>query len=256
MGTEKEELPNLIYPFFISKKKKAMNVVITGGTQGMGRAIAEAFAKEGANLAITARTGADLLLTQQELAKDYPSSQIMTQVADLSQPDQIKAFAEKVINTWGTVDVLVNNAGLFRTGAMLDEGEDQLEIMMAVNLYGPVKLTRYLAQALFAAEAAHIFNICSVASQKYFPGSGSYSTTKYALLGYTRALREEWKEKGVKVTAVLPGATWSRSWDGSNVSPERIMQASDVAQAVVAAWKLPKTALMEELLLRPPLGDL
>jgi short-subunit dehydrogenase len=232
-----------------------MNVVITGATKGMGYAIAKAFAEEGANLAITARTGVDLVKAQQDLAKAYPKIQILTLAADMSKAEDIRAFAEKVKNTWGQVDVLVNNAGLYLTGDMMEEPESSLEKMMTVNLHGPVKLTRHLSSALLKTAGAHVFNICSVASQKYFPDGGSYSTTKYALLGYTRALREEWKERGVKVTAVLPGATYTRSWEGSNVDPLRLMQPEDIAQAIVGAWKIGDTALIEELIMRPPLGD-
>lgn len=233
-----------------------MNVVITGATQGIGYAIAEAFAAQGAHLALTARTSADLTSCKGAIAKKFPQCEIISFPADLARAEDVRAFAQKIKDTWQQVDVLVNNAGLFFTGAMMEEEEDNLEQMMAVNLFGPVKLTRYLAPLLFRAAKPHVFNICSVASQKYFPGSGSYSVTKYALLGYSRALREEWKERGVKVTTVLPGATFTRSWEGASVDPQRIMQAKDVAQAIVSAWQLPDTALVEELTLRPPLGDL
>ena len=221
----------------------------------MGYAIAAAFAKEGANIAITARTGVDLVRAQQDLAKEFPRVQILTHPADMSKEADIEAFANKIINTWGHVDVLVNNAGLFLTGDMMEEPESSLEKMMQVNVYGPIRLTRNLYPALKKSEGAHVFNICSVASQKYFPNGGSYGVTKYALLGYTRALREEWRARGIKVTAVLPGATYTRSWDGSNVDPQRLMQPEDIGAAVVSAWKIGDTALIEELVMRPPLGD-
>lgn len=233
-----------------------MNVVITGATKGMGYAMAEAFAAEGAHLALTARTAVDLIETKEIIAKKFPRTQIITLPADLGKQREVQAFADKIKETWDQVDVLVNNAGLFYTGNMIEEEEEHLEKMIAVNLFGPVKLTRYLSSLLFLSDRPHVFNICSVASQKYFPGSGSYSVSKYALLGYSRALREEWKDRQVKVTAVLPGATYTRSWEGASIDPQRIMQPEDVAQAVVNTWKLPDTALVEELVLRPPLGDL
>jgi short-subunit dehydrogenase len=233
-----------------------MNVVITGATKGMGYAMAEAFAAEGANLALTARTATDLIQVKETIARKFPRTQIICVPADLARPNDIGAFAQKIKDTWDRVDVLINNAGLFYTGDMMKEDEENLEQMMAVNLFGPVKLTRSLSSLIFQAEKPHVFNICSVASQKYFPESGSYSITKYALLGYSRALREEWKAKGIKVTSVLPGATFTRSWEGATIDPQRIMQPEDVAQAVINTWKLPETALIEELVLRPPLGDL
>ncbi len=233
-----------------------MTVVITGSTQGIGLAIAKAFAAEGANLALTARTGVHLQRTQEELAKRFPSSQILIHPSDMGLMEEVRSFAEKVKSTFDQVDVLVNNAGLFLVGNMLEEPEENLSQMMAVNVLGPATLTRALMPWIKKSDKGHIFNICSVASQTYFPMSGSYSTTKYAFLGYTRALRQALKDKNIKVTAMLPGATLSRSWDGVEVDPQRLMQADDVAQAVVSAWKLPPTALVEELIMRPPLGDL
>jgi len=233
-----------------------MNVVITGGTQGMGRAIAEVFAAEGANITLTARTESDLKKTQEILALKFPAIKILTIVADLGKMDQVKELGRKIRETWKSVDLLVNNAGVFLVGNMMEEPEENIQKMMSVNVMGPIRLTRALYPALKTAAAPHVINICSVASQKYFPGSGSYSVSKYALLGYTRALREEWKEENIKVTALLPGATWSRSWADSGIDPSRIMQANDVAQAVKSIWEMPATALVEELVLRPPLGDL
>lgn len=222
----------------------------------MGRAIAEQFAAQGAHLALTARTESDLTRTQEELALKYPSINILTVPADLGDPGSIQMLAARIRDTWDSIDLLVNCAGLFLVGNMMQEPEENVEKMLRVNTLGPIRLTRRLFPLLQRAEAPHVINICSVASEKYFPGSGSYSVSKYALLGYTRALREEWKNENIKVTALLPGATWSRSWQGSDVDPQRVMQAEDLARAVWNIWNMPRTALIEEVVMRPPLGDL
>ena len=98
--------------------------------------------------------------------------------------------------------------------------------------------------------------MCSVASIKAYPNGGSYAISKFALLGFTKCLREELKDKGVKVTAILPGATWSDSWAGVDLPQERLMPASDIADIIWGTYVLSDVAVVEELLIRPQLGDL
>jgi short-subunit dehydrogenase len=102
----------------------------------------------------------------------------------------------------------------------------------------------------------HIFNICSIASLKAYPNGGSYGISKYALHGFSQNLRTELKDKGIKVTGVYPGATYTNSWLGSGVAPERIMEANDIAHMLYAATQLSQQAVVEEIILRPQLGDL
>jgi short-subunit dehydrogenase len=102
----------------------------------------------------------------------------------------------------------------------------------------------------------HIFNICSVASLLALPGGGSYTVTKFAMLGWSKALREELKKAGVKVTSILPGATWSDSWKGVDLPENRLMQATDIANTLWSAYQLSPSAVVEDIVLRPQLGDL
>jgi len=102
----------------------------------------------------------------------------------------------------------------------------------------------------------HIFNICSIASVQAYSNGGSYSISKFALLGFSKNLREELKPHNIKVTAVLPGAAYTDSWIGSGIDENRIMEANDVAAMVFAASQLSTKACVEEILLRPQLGDL
>ena len=232
------------------------NAVITGATKGIGLALAEYFAAKGFDLALSARTETDLLAVQAQLKEKYPKRTILIQAADFAEADQIAAFIDKVQQTWSTLDVLINNAGIFYQGEMLSEPADHLSQMMQVNVLAPYQLCRAFAPQMKNAGTGHIFNICSVASKKVFPGSGSYATTKFALLGLTKALRQELLDSQVKVTAVLPGATWTASWEGSGISPSRLMAPEDVAKAVWQAWDMPASVVLEELVLRPQQGDL
>ncbi len=233
-----------------------MNAVITGATKGIGRAIAEVFAQQGFQLAICARTEADLEECKQEINAQHPDIQIFTKVADMSKKAEVLAFADFVTAKMGSVEVLVNNAGVFLPGEIATEADGKLEMMIETNLYSAYYLTRALLPLLIAQQRGHIFNICSVASLQAYPNGGSYSISKFALLGFSKVLREELKDKQIRVTAVLPGATWSASWAGAPFPESRLMPASDVADALMGAYRLSPAAVLEELILRPQLGDL
>ena len=233
-----------------------MKVIITGATKGIGRAIATAFAEKGADLAINARTESDLENMKADFEKAYPSINILAKATDMRDKASVLAFADYVKSQWGTIDVLVNNAGVFIPGELAKEEEGMLEQMIETNLYSAYYLTRALLPLMHAHKKGHIFNICSIASLIAYPNGGSYSISKFALLGFSKVLREELKEKSIKVTAILPGATWSNSWAGVDLPESRLMQAEDIAKAVLGAFEMGPSAVVEEVVVRPLLGDL
>jgi short-subunit dehydrogenase len=236
-------------------KTSAMNVVVTGASQGIGRAIAEAFARRGADLFLCARHMDREAQWQRDLMEQYNVG-VMSHNADLSVEAEVALCAEKVLEAFPAVDILVNNAGSFEPGTIHGEPEGLLDRMMRTNLYSAYHLTRALLPGMLKQRSGHIFNICSVAALQAYPAGGSYSISKWALLGFSRNLREEMKPHGIKVTAVHPGATMTRSWASSGVEPDRIMQVEDIAAMVVASASLSPQACVEEILLRPQLGDL
>lgn len=128
--------------------------------------------------------------------------------------------------------------------------------MLHVNLLSAYHLTRSLIQTMIKNRSGHIFNICSIAALQAYPNGGSYSISKWALAGFSKNLREEMKPFNIKVTSVHPGATYTSSWEGSGVEEKRIMEVNDVAKMIVAASKLSPQACLEEMVLRPQLGDL
>lgn len=230
--------------------------VVTGGTQGIGRAIAEKFLAEGFGVAICARNTHDLQITKQEWTQKHPDATILALQADLSDKAVATAFAKEVLASFPTIDVLVNNAGVYYPGNLADEPDGQLEKLMQTNLFSAYHITRQLLPAIKKQGNGHIFNICSVASHRAYPNGGAYSITKYALLGFSDNLREELKPNNIKVTAISPGAVYSRSWEGSGVSEERIMQSSDIADTIWAAYNLSASACVETIIIRPQHGDL
>ena len=232
-----------------------MNVVITGASKGIGKAIAEQFARSGADLFLCSRQMDKTLHWQQDLMEQYNTS-IISHNADLGVAEEVKNLGKKVLEAFSKVDILVNNAGVFEPGTVHQEPEGQLEKMLNVNLFSAYHLTRILAPVMINNKSGHIFNICSVAALQAYPNGGSYSISKWALLGFSRNLREEMKPHGIKVTAVHPGATLTGSWEGFKIDPSRIMEADDIAAMVFAASNLSPQACVEDILMRPQLGDL
>ena len=233
-----------------------MNIIITGASKGLGRAIAEKFAAHGYDLFLCSRDQRALTAAVQQLGQQFPAITIRSKPVDLAEKAQVLQFGRWILESGAAIDVLVNNAGQFIPGSVHDEDEGLLEQLMAVNLYSAYHLTRTLLPAMIARKAGHIFNMCSVASLKAYPNGGAYSISKFALAGFSANLREEMKAFGIKVTTVYPGAAYTDSWAGSGVDPKRIMEAGDIADMVFAASRLSPQATVEELLLRPQLGDL
>jgi len=231
-----------------------MNVVITGASQGIGRGIAEKFAEAGANLFLVARTMDKQIAWQQEIMKKYPCT-ISSFNADLSNREDVVKCADAILEATDRIDILVNNAGTFVPGSVHNEPEGNLEHMMATNLYSAYHMTRKLLPRMMAQKKGHIFNIVSIAALKAYPAGGSYSISKYALEGFSKNLREEMKPHGIKVTSVHPGATFTNAWEGF-VERERIMEVKDISDMIFAASSLSATACVEDIILRPQLGDL
>lgn len=233
------------------------NIVVTGGTKGIGRALVFRFLRAGYPVVTCARSQADLAALQRAAAELVPGSVLHTHAADLSQRADTVRFTE-LVKRLGPVEVLINNTGAFIPGRLQDEPLDgsQLRQMLDVNLLSAYDVTQALLPGLLAQHSGYIFNICSTASTTAYPNGGSYGIAKHALLGFTRNLREELKEAGIRVTAVLPGATLTASWEGVDLPAERFIRAEDVADAVYGAFQLSAQAVVEELLIRPQLGDI
>ena len=231
-----------------------MNIIVTGASKGIGKAIARKYAAEGHTLLLCARNQQQLQEKANELSTEY-GSKVHIYPADLSNKEAAISFGKWCL-TFGKPDVLINNAGRFIPGTIYNEAEGTLEDMIETNLYSAYHVTRTIVPAMIAQQSGHIFNICSIASVKPYSNGGSYGISKFAMLGFSKNLREELMPYHIKVTAVLPGAVYTDSWSGSGVDPQRIMEDNDIAVMVLAASKLSPQACVEEIVLRPQLGDL
>ena len=226
-----------------------MNAVITGATKGIGRAIAIKLAKEGYNLAICARTASDLIALKDELATT--GRQIFYSVTDCSIKEEVYRFCEGVHAVMDKVDVVVNNAGIFLPGALLDEEDERFELQQRLNLDAVYYLSKYFGKLMRKQRSGHLFNICSVSSREINENAGSYGVTKSALLSLNYVLRQELSKYSVKVTAILPGATLTESWKGTQIPPERFVQPEDIAEVLNTVLNLSSGANVEEIILKP-----
>ena len=230
-----------------------MNTIITGATQGIGRAIAEKFAEQGSNLILSARTRTDLEELKSYLENKY-SIQVQIYVVDMKIKSNIKEMCKEILKVDDSIDCLINNVGVFESRSILEEEDGALESQIETNLYSAYYTTKYLLNSFLKQKSGHIFNISSIAGISAY--GGSYSISKYAVQGFSSNLRKELIPHGIKVTTVMPGAVMSRSWSTSGVSPERIMEARDIADMIWASSQLSPQACVEEILLRPTEGDL
>ena len=231
-------------------------VVVSGGSKGIGKAILMKFASEGFDV-ITCSSGLDnLAKLKDDILFKYPTVQVHTFQADLGIKDEAFAFVDFVNKLNRPIDVLVNNAGLFLPGTIHDEREGNLEFLINANLMSAYHLTRGLIGQMKESKSGHIFFMASTASIMAYPNGGSYCVSKFAMHGFAKVIREEMKHHGVRVTSVMPGATFTSSWEGAGMPEGRFMKSEDVADVVFNAYSISDRAVVEELIMRPQLGDL
>jgi len=232
------------------------NIIVTGGTKGIGRAIINSFANEGFNIITCSRSNEDLLKLKKELESLHPEIKVFVQPADLSQKNEVLKFIDFINKSVLHVDILVNNTGFFIPGQIANETEGTLEKMIETNLYSAYNLSRGVLPHMIKEKKGYIFNICSTASITAYTNGGSYCISKFALYGMTKVLREELKPFNIRVTSVLPGATLTESWVGVDLPVERFIKPEDIAESILSAYKLSDRTVVEEILIRPQLGDL
>ncbi len=226
--------------------------VVTGGTKGIGLAIVEKFLTEGFQVFTCGSSETSV----NHLKTNSLNPNLFVSIVDVKVKEEIKSWAEEILIKNGKVDVLVNNAGRFLPGSIDEEEENTFEELMATNLGSAYHTTRAFLPGLKSNLSGHIFNICSTASITAYVNGGSYCISKFGLLGLSKVLREELKPFGVKVTSILPGATYTDSWASSGLPESRFMIPNDIAEMVWAAYSLSDSCVLEELLLRPMLGDI
>lgn|SRR5690554_217334 len=231
------------------------SIVVTGGTKGIGKAILQKFVANGYDAFTCSRNLSDLVQLKEEIEGTYPGRKLFIKVSDLSVKEEVKAFADFVKGE-GIPEVLVNNTGIFMPGSIHSEPEGNFEQMMQTNLYSAYYLTREFAPEFIHRKSGHIFSMGSIAGMTAYANGGSYAISKWALRGFTQCLRQELMEYNIKVTSILAGATMTASWEGVDLPEERFIKAEDVAEAVWSSHNLSENSVVEEIVIRPQLGDL
>jgi NADP-dependent 3-hydroxy acid dehydrogenase YdfG len=227
-------------------------ILISGASKGIGLSIAQLFWSKKWNVALCAR---NVELLQKEFIRN-DEQQAFIQSVDVKNKAALQSFAQSAIKHFGGIDVLVNNAGQFIPGKVHEEADGTLENLIETNLYSAYYLSKTIVANMKAKKSGSVFNICSVAGLFAYPNGGSYSISKFAMLGFSKALREEMKEYNVKVTTLLPGATLTDSWANAPFPDSRFMKAQDIAQLIWDVEHLSANTVVEEILLRPVLGDI
>lgn len=230
-------------------------VLITGASQGIGAAIAKVFAKEvpGVRLALVARNVKNLQAVAKACAKSGAKAEAFE--CDVSNEASVGLMAEAVTQRFGPVDVLVNNAGVFAGAPFAETKVADFDRIVAANLRSAFLVSRAFLPAMLERKRGDVFFMSSIAGLGAYPNGAAYCAAKFGVTGLAKVLRAETKNSGVRVCCVHPGATWSPSWSQSGVKPERIMPAEDVARAFLDVYRLGRRTVIEEIVLRPQLGD-
>jgi len=229
--------------------------LITGATQGIGLATARALADEGCNLILCGRDRKRLAAAEAELCNKGIRAVAIS--CDVRAEKSVAAMFAKLQKSFPRIDILINSAGIanaFRSVAQLDTGE--WNDVLATNLTGTFLITR--AALPLMSRGGSIVNVLSMSSKRAFPNLAAYNASKFGALGFTNTLREEVRSEGIRVVAVLPGATdtpiWETLW--TEAPRHKMMRSESVAQAIVAALKLPPESTVEELDVMPTGGPL
>lgn len=225
-------------------------IFITGASKGIGLGIAKIFLENNFEVGICARGESTL----NEVAKQYPG--IKTYTCDISRKEEISKLAANIENDFGKLDVLVNNGGIFLPGKIYEEKDEIFERQIHTNLFSAYYLTKSILPPMIAAKSGTIVNVCSIASIQAYAAGGSYSISKYAMLGFSKSLREEMKEHHIRVIAILPGAVRTASWEGVDLPNNRFIPVEDIAKLVWNAYDMTDRTVVEEILVRPALGDI
>ncbi|MBU5467905.1 3-ketoacyl-ACP reductase [Virgibacillus sp. MSJ-26] len=220
--------------------------IITGAGKGIGRATALALAKEGVSLGLLARTEEDLKKVADEV--NDSGVQVAIATADVSSNDQVTSAVDELINELGSVDILINNAGIAKFGGFLELDVEEWEKIIQVNLLGMYYVTRAVLPKMMEQKSGDIINISSTAGEKGGPVTSAYSASKAGVLGLTESLAMEARKHDIRVTALTPSTvvTDLAIQQGLVTGDEKnVLQPEDMAELMVAQLKLNKRVFVK-----------
>jgi NAD(P)-dependent dehydrogenase (short-subunit alcohol dehydrogenase family) len=227
--------------------------LVTGASRGIGKAIALAFAREGASLLLTARSAETLADVAHEASALDAQVRAIAFPADVTDEEQVEALFSRIRNEWGRLDLVINNAGAFDGGPLEELSLETWEKVISTNLRGPFLCTRGALRIMKPQESGRIINIGSIAGQRVRPGSAPYATSKHGLWGLTQATALEGREYGVTCCCLHPGNVLveRRQASGKSEDDEPMIAAEDLARVALLMATLPPHVEMLEAIVLP-----
>lgn len=226
--------------------------VVTGATSGIGRALTEGLADRGAAVAICARDGREVEKLVTSLRTE--GSKAMGAACDVRDEQQVAAFAERVIREAGAPTILINNAGVGRFAPVAEMSLQTWDEVFDVNLRGMFLVTRAFLPAMLAKGRGAIVNMASLAGRNGFAGGAAYCASKHGVLGFSKSLMMEVRQRGIRIVAVCPGSVNTPFFDGDTPfqpNREKILAPEDIAKVVLDALELSERATVSEIDIRP-----
>ncbi len=222
---------------------KGKVIIITGGSSGIGKALAEVFGKAGARVVITGRNQQNLASAAAEL--NHQNIEVLSVVSDVSLEEECERVAQKTMEVFGTIDILINNAGISMRALFEDLDLSVIKKVMDINFFGTVYMTKYALPEIIK-NTGSVVGISSIAGYRGLPGRTAYSASKFAMNGFLETIRTELKPKGVHVLVASPGFTNTnirktaltadgRSQAESPKDEDSLMSAEEVARAIFHA---------------------
>jgi short-subunit dehydrogenase len=230
--------------------------LVTGASRGIGLAITQALVQQGLSVCMASKNEEKLIAAKNEIIKKVPNAQLHHFASDLSKETNCENLVQFALHILGSIDVLINNAGFFVSDTMLNTNASNLQNQLSTNLLSAFYVTKNILPNMQQHGKGYIFNMSSIAGQQPYSQAFSYSISKYALQGFSQNLRQELMKHNIKVTTICPGAVLTDSWAGYQGPPERLMPPEDVAHIIISLLQLSPSTVVEEITLRPQLGDL
>ncbi|HEV8539271.1 MAG TPA: SDR family NAD(P)-dependent oxidoreductase [Bacteroidota bacterium] len=231
---------------------KGKIAIVTGAGRGIGRAIAQALAKQGAHVVACARTKSEIEVVAAEVEK--LGGKALAVQADISRESDVSSLTSRTIESFGTVDILVNNAGIGSFAKVAELLPRDFDRMWEVNMRGLFLCSRAVIPYMTKQKSGDIINLSSLAGRNAFIGGAGYCATKWALIGFTRCLMLEVREHGIRVITLCPGSVDTGFGDQRKDSPRssgNIPKAEDIAQVVVDTLLMPRNVMVSEVDIRP-----
>lgn len=229
---------------------KNKSVIITGGSKGIGLAIAKVFARETDHPLVLMARSEDELLQAKDVCLKEGAAKVFMVAADITNEEVISSIDFEQFNP----AILINNAGSFLFKKLEETSVREFRSQFEVNAFGAFNLTKKLLPELRKSSRALIVNICSVGALEGLKDSGTYSMSKHALLGYSRSLRKELMGTNIAVTAVNLGQTYSTSWKEVDIDPYELIDPEDVGRLIISLTKLSIRSVADEIILTPKDG--